>query len=214
MKAYTSPESEIPYTGIYPNMDEFRRPFETGIEVGEGKGGISKDGKPLISQGFGECSALILRNHSNLESALFHNNHHRLNREQIPVIEELMKDFLYSLNISSVERDELVTCMEDIVHYADPKNHGVMSRQDFQVRMEELNNEGSIQARHVYGDNSIKKKNTTIGRLLCFLGVDVMDDLIVNPGEASFGVAYRPNESRIYVDLPEQKKALKFHFSD
>jgi len=212
MLNYTPHESEIPYAGDYPNMLEFNRPYETCIEVGEGKGKISKDGKPLISQGFGECSALILRNHSNLESALFHNNHRRLNKEQIPAIEELMRDFLYSLTIGLVERDELVACMEGIVHYANPESHGRMSRQDFQVRMEELNNEGIIQARYVNGDNSIKEMNTTTGRLLDFLGVDVVDDLNVNSGGKAWAVVYKPNESGIYIDVPDQKKVLKFPF--
>ena len=212
MTAYTPHGPEVSYTGQYPDMVEFEKPWETSIQVGQGQGKISKDGKPLQSEGFGKCFGLILRNRSNLESALFHVDDIDLTHKQTPAVDELMRNYVNSLDIDSAEKDELLAAIDDITHYRCPQNYGRMKRDDFQLRMKELNSGGIIQARFIRGDSSRDMKNRVVGSLFGYLGIDVMDDLVANTGRQHWAVVYKPNESGIYVDARNHKKVLKFTF--
>lgn len=71
-EAVKKPQRQVSYTGQYPDMIEFAKPWECCIQVGQGSGKLSLDRKPLQSEGFSKCSGLILKNGANLESALFH----------------------------------------------------------------------------------------------------------------------------------------------
>jgi hypothetical protein len=59
------------YTDQYPNIPEFQKPWEYCIIVGQGYGEISAS-KPLISEGFGYCSAVIIISLETNASLLLH----------------------------------------------------------------------------------------------------------------------------------------------
>lgn len=71
-------------------MIEFQKPWEGCIQVGQGLGKLSLDGKPLQSDGFSKCSGLVLRNGNTQESALFHVDDFDLGIWQTPVIREFI----------------------------------------------------------------------------------------------------------------------------
>ena len=212
MVEYTPYESEVIYSGQYPDMIEFTNLCETSIQVEQGQGKISKYGEPLQSRGFSKCFGLIIRNQLNLESALFHVDDIDLTHTHTPVVGELLRKYVDSLNIDSFERKSLFDAMDEIIHYGLPEFDGGMKRKEFQSRMEELNENGIIQARIIRGDNSHDVKNRIVGSLLGYLGIPVVEDLIVNTGRKHWAVVYKPNESKIYIDVRDQKKLLKFNF--
>lgn len=80
-KQYSLPLEEHSYTDQYPPDLRFEKPWEGCIQVGQGEGKLSNDGKPLQSEGFSLCSALIIQNIDTQEAALFHIDdidlHHR-----------------------------------------------------------------------------------------------------------------------------------------
>lgn len=102
--------------------------------------------------------------------------------------------------------------MTDITHYRCPQNYGRMRREQFQVRMEELNREGIIRARFVRGDLSRDVKSRVVGSLLVFLGIKVVDDLVVDTGAYHWSMVYQPRESLILIDARKQKKVLSYTF--
>lgn len=212
MSVYTPYESETSYKEQYPDMVEFEKPWETSVQVSQGHGKISKDSKPLQSEGFGQCFGLILRNQSNLESALFHIDDIDLTYKQTPIVNELMRNYVVGLNIDPTEKEILLTIIDDITEYKCPENYGRMKREAFQSRMEELNSNRIIQARFVRGDCSRDMKSRVVRSLLGYLGIAVVDDLTVNTGEYHWAIVYKPNESRIYIDARNQKKLLRFTF--
>jgi hypothetical protein len=59
------------YAGQYPDIPEFQKPWEHCVRVGQGYGEISTS-RPLISEGFGYCSALIIINLKTDASLLLH----------------------------------------------------------------------------------------------------------------------------------------------
>lgn len=67
-----TPVSEKKYSGQYPDMIEFEKPWESTIQVGQGRSYISTNGKPLQSEGFSKCPALVVKNRLTYETALFH----------------------------------------------------------------------------------------------------------------------------------------------
>jgi hypothetical protein len=212
MTTYTIPKSEVSYNDYYPKIIEFEKPWETSIRVGQGKGCISKMGIPFQSEGFSKCFGLILRNRSNLESALFHVDDIDLNHNQTPIIEELMKNYITHLNIDYTEKNKLLGAITDITHYNYSHNYEKITRKDFQLRMEQLNSDRTIQACFVRGDESRDIKSRIVGSLLGHLGINVVDDLIINTGKQHWAMVYKPNKSEIYVDAKNQKKVLTFMF--
>ncbi len=98
---------EFSYTGEHPDMIEFKKPWEVCIQVGQGDGKISLDGKPIESEGFSKCCALILQNKTSPESALFHIDDVDLNGAQELVLQKLSKQGRYDVTFvrGSLSRD-------------------------------------------------------------------------------------------------------------
>jgi hypothetical protein len=71
-KEYSLPLEEYSYIGRYPPDLRFEKPWEVCIQVGQGSGKRSNDGKPLQSEGFSKCTALIIQNADTQEAELFH----------------------------------------------------------------------------------------------------------------------------------------------
>lgn len=206
---YTPALQEVSYTEQYPDMMEFTNPWENCEQVGQGGAKVSLEGKPLQSDGFGRCFGLILRNQSNLESALFHVDDTDLTHEQTPAVDKLMRSYVSSLEFDGSEKEVLLAVITDITKYEYPT---AMKREQFQSRMEELNAGGIIQARFVIGDASRDVRGRIVGSLLGYLGVKVVDNLRVNTGEYHWGMVYKPKEAVVLVNARKQKKVLSYTF--
>lgn len=209
---YTPHESETSYTGQYPNMSEFEKPWEGCIQVGQGNGKISLDEKPLESEGFSNCVGLILRNKNSLEGALFHIDDIDLScdyyHHQTEVVEHLVKNYLKEKGLSNRER--LFSALHDVCGYWYPK---AMKREKFQEIMEELNKDKIIQARFVGGNSSRTWIKSRIkDSLFGFLGIPIKNDILVDTGIYPWDLLYKPNEEGIYVNSIKQKKVLAFKF--
>lgn len=83
------PLGEYLYTGQYPDMDEFEKPWESCIQVNQGDGKISLDCTPLQSERFSKCCVLILQSAASLEAALFHISDIDLDYRQRAVLSQL-----------------------------------------------------------------------------------------------------------------------------
>ena len=217
MTAYTPHELEVSYTGQYPDMVEFEKPWETSIQVGQGQGKVSKDGKPLQSEGFSKCFGLILRNSSNLESALFHVDDIDLTHRQTPIVDELIRNYVDSLDLDPREKNRLLELVSAATRYWNPnsfadRGYNGGERQYLKDRMTELNSEETIQACFIRGDDSRDVRSRIVDCPLSYLGVNVVDDLVVNTGRQHWSMVYKPNEARIYIDARNQKRVLKFTF--
>lgn len=81
--------AEYSYEGQYPEDARFSKPWESCIQVGQGGSKRSVDGKPLQSEGFSQCSALLLQNCATQEAMLFHIDDVDLNSMQIAALNEL-----------------------------------------------------------------------------------------------------------------------------
>lgn len=210
---YTPYGSETSYTGQYPPILEFDR-LKEYIKVGQGDGKISLNGRPLESEGFGQCFGVILRNRDNLESALFHVSDLDLNTvKQTILVEELMKNHIHHSVISDKEREELLETLPYICKYNCPSNYGKMTRKEFQRRMEKLNKNKIIQARFIGGDSSrIHCRSRIEDSLFNYLGIQVKDDILVDTGGIHWDLLYKPNEEDIYVNSRKQDKVLTFKF--
>src|SRR3989339_926001 len=96
---YTLALKKVSYSSQYPNGVEFGIPPGGYIYVGQSQGGISPDGQPLQSEGFAQCSALILKNSQTLESALFHIDDINLNYKQTPIVDQLVRNYIAGLDL-------------------------------------------------------------------------------------------------------------------
>lgn len=76
----------VGYTGKYPNMIEFKKPWESAIQVGPGSGQVSFSGTPLESDGFTWCAGLLLLD---ANFALFHFDELDLRPEYVKPLEQL-----------------------------------------------------------------------------------------------------------------------------
>lgn len=210
MDKYTPHESEFSYTGQYPDMPEFEKPWKACVQVSQGHGKISSDGRPLQSEGFSKCIAMLLKNKVNLESALFHVDDIDLKGTQTEVLGYFMENYLRGIDLSPKERKLLLSVTGDVSKYRYPE---AMKRVAYQEKMEELNSKGVIKARFIVGSSgrhSVKDRVT--GSLLNYLGVHVGDDILVDTGRAHWALVYKPAEARIYVDARSQEKVLTFSF--
>lgn len=214
MEQYSLHESEVSYTGQYPDMPEFEKPWKGCIQVSQGGGGASSIGKPLQSEGFSKCVAMILKNTKTLESALFHIEDIDMNHKQTRIVDEMMRNFLYSLAMPGSEKDNLLSTLDYISKYDCPQNHGgKMSRQEFQAQMEQLNKEGIMQARFISGTNGRScVRNRVEDSLFGFLGVHVKDDIIVGTGNYHWSIVHFPIDNRILIDARNQNKVLSYCF--
>ena len=206
---YTPALEEVSYIGQYPNLLEFEKPWEKCIQVGQGNGEISLEGKPLQSEGFSKCSGLILRNKSNLESALFHIAEFDLDYKQTPVVAQIMENYINNLSLDVSEKEILLSSARVICKYSYPKT---MKRETFQSRMEELNSSGIMQARFLYGDVSREIGRRIVDSLLSYLGFKLIEDIKVNTGQYHWAAVYYPKESKILIDRRKDKKILSYSF--
>jgi len=207
---YTPAFEEVSYANQYPDLIEFEKPWEKPcIQVGQGFGKISSEGYPLQSEGFTKCSALILRNKSTLESALFHIDEWNLNERQTPIVNQFMINYLNQCNIDSSEKEILFSTLESITRYEYPK---LMKREEFKSLMEKLNSNGIIQACFVYGENSRETGVSISESLLNYLGIQRLDDIKVETGNYSWATVYYPKESKILIDRRKDKKVLSYSF--
>lgn len=207
--SYTPALEEVSYINQYPNLIEFEKPWENCIQVGQGNGKLSLECTSLQSEGFSKCSALILRNLLNSNSALFHIDEWDLNERQTPIVNQFMINYLDLLNIASFKKENLLSAMKSITQYEYPK---IMKREEFQSIMKTLNSEGQIQARFVYGDNSRETGNVINDSLLGYLGIKRLDDIKVETGNYHWAIVYRPKESQILIDRRKDKKVLSYYF--
>ena len=203
------PQRHVSYTGQYPDMIEFQKPWESCIQVGQGSGKLSSDRKPLQSEGFSKCSGLILKNEETLESGLFHIDDLGLGERQTPVVREFIINYINSLDIDQKEKDSLLSAASDIAKYNYPK---AMRREQFQKRMEELNSNGVLKAQYIAGSDSRKIKDRIVGSLLGYLGVRVADDILVDTGDSHWALVYKPNEAQVLVDARSQNKVFIYSF--
>lgn len=203
------PQRTVSYTGEYPKMPEFERPWEVCMQVGQGSGKLSLDRRPLQSEGFSKCSGLILKNESTLESALFHIDDIDLGVEQTPVVRQFITDYINSLDLDQKVKTSLLSAASDLTKRLYPK---AMKREELQKIMEELNRDGVLKAQYIVGSNSGRSKDRIVGSLLGYLGVGLVDDISVDTGNAHWAVVYKPNDQEIFVDARSQKKVFIYSF--
>jgi hypothetical protein len=60
----------VPYTGKYPDIPEFQKPWEFPI-VGQGLAGFTEKGS-LVSEGFGNCCAVVLKDVQDTSIGMIH----------------------------------------------------------------------------------------------------------------------------------------------
>jgi hypothetical protein len=215
---YTPHITEISSGGQHSNWPSSGISHGSYIFVGQGEGCLSSDGKPLKSEGFYTCSALIIKNTKSLESALFHLDNYRFNYKQTSVVEILVMNFLASLDLDSAEKDSLADLVSAATHYWNKRKftggkYNLAEREAFKSRMAELNNDGTIRACFILGDSS----NRNIGYIvrkefLDDLDIGVEKEIFISTGDSHWGTVYRPHDSTVLINLREQKKVLSYSF--
>jgi len=77
----------------------------------------------LISEGFGFCCALIIKNGNTLESSLFHIDGIGLDDEkQTPLVERMIHNYINSFSLSVEEQKRLLYLASGASRYWNPKN--------------------------------------------------------------------------------------------
>jgi len=89
LTSYILRKSKEPYEGDFPDTPEFQKPWENCITVARLGGEISLDGKPLIAEDFGECSALVLTDGE--KSALFYIYGVSITNKQTKILNEFIE---------------------------------------------------------------------------------------------------------------------------
>jgi len=214
---YTLALKKVSYSSQYPNGVEFGIPPGGYIYVGQSQGGISPDGQPLQSEGFAQCSALILKNSQTLESALFHIDDINLNYKQTPIVDQLVRNYIAGLDLDQTEKETLPNLISAAARFWNLKTftdrpYGEKERQAFKARMAELNHEGALKACFILGDTSRDVKGRVMGELLSYFGIDAVEEIIVKTGQYHWGIAYKPQESTVLVNAEKQKKVLSYLF--
>lgn|SRR3989338_7347545 len=217
MTVYFPSISETLYSGDYPDMIEFRKPWESCIQVGQGRGNISSDGKSLQSEGFGKCCALILKNAKTSESALFHIDDINLNEKQTPIVEQVMQNYIESLHLSDEEKRRLLALASGASRFWNvtgftQKPYSGIERDVFISKMRELNSDSTMRACFVMGDVSRDIEHRVMGELLNNFGIHTSTNILVQTGAVHWGILYKPAESVIIVDSRKYKKSLNFSF--
>ncbi len=208
MITYTKLEAEFPYDGQYPNMEDFIPSWERHIYVHQSYGGISLDHAPLSSEGFSRCSALILKDTTTLESALFHIDNWQLSHRAQPTFEEFMRHSIYALTPAPKQAKELLEKAKAVIyHQAQPA-----TRMKFKEEIETLNPQRTVKAQFVFGSESRIVRDLVKRELLDYFAIDVLQDIFVDSGRQHWSVFYNPENSDLFVDARSQKKVLKFRF--
>ena len=214
---YTRPIAEVSYSSQDANWVEFGIP-KCCVYVGQAQGGISTDGKPLVSDGFAKCESLVAKNNQTLETALFHIQEWNLSHEQTPFVGQLVKNYIASLDLDKTEKYVLPALVAAASRYwsrkgfTDTREYRESEREAFKARMAELNRDRILKACFIRGNISLDRKNIIIGELLSYLGINDADEILVNTGQIHWGMAYKPKESVVLVDVKKQKKVLSFSF--
>ncbi len=208
-EAVKKPQIQFSYRGQYPGMPEFEKPWEFCIQVGQGRGKLSLDKKPLQSEGFSKCSGLVLKNETSGASALFHIDDFDLRGEQTPVIQDFIANYIESLDMNPEKKSSLLLAARDVAKYMYPKT---MRREVFQQRMEELNRDGVLKAQYVAGSDSRNIKDRIMRSLLSYLGIKAVNDIVVDTGEHHWALVYKPKEAQVLVDVRRDKKVLVYDF--
>jgi hypothetical protein len=217
MTHYSQPESEFLYAETYPDMVEFHKPWDCCVRVGQGRGGISSDGKPLLSEGFGLCAALIIKNVQTSESSLFHIDEWNLSERQTPVVEQMIHNYIGGLSLSDEERERLLCLASGASRYWNLKNfsnkpYTMLETTDFRNRMRELYVDGTIKVCFVRGGVSRDIDSIVMRELLNNFGITNSTNILVDTSNVHWGVLYKPQESTIFVDARKDKKLLTFSF--
>jgi len=231
-RVYTPYESKIHYEKQYPDIQEFKKPLETCIQVDQNHSKNSLDGRPLQSENFSSCIAMILRNKENLESALFHIEDIDIECEylfrQSDATENIMKNHLNRQSLNQNERTRLLSNLRKACQYEYPSLvsafYGMgehdseddtkkMEVEELQEKMQEFNKNNIIQARFVSGTKGSYWIGEDIKRsLLDLLRIKVKEDIIIDTENGSWSIVYFPKTNKILVDSRSQKKVLTFNF--
>ncbi|MBW2970315.1 hypothetical protein KY309_00015 [Candidatus Woesearchaeota archaeon] len=216
---YTRHSAEFSYDTQYPDWEKLGFVPGESVYVGQGKGGLSISGNPLQSDGFSFCSALIIKNTQTLDAALFHIDSIDLNYpKQTSVIRRLVKRFVSSLDLSSVETERLCTLISAATRYWNPAslsdNYYYSSEEKNSLidRMTELNKDGIIRACYVLGDISRDVKFRVAEGLFKYLGIDNIKDILVDTGRVGWDIGFKPRESKVLVNSRKQHKVLSYSF--
>ncbi|MBS3094288.1 hypothetical protein J4474_01350 [Candidatus Pacearchaeota archaeon] len=214
---FTPHKAEFSYRTQYPNWADFGIPSGSSIYVNQGRGNISSDGKPLRSDGFGQCSALILKNTQTLESALFHLDNIDVEDKQTPIVEQLMHNYIKSFNLSKKKRERLLELASAASRYwcsgfRNERFYSGRERNFLKTRMAELNEDKKIKACFVNGNRSYDRKKRIVGDFLIYFGLNNPKNIFVDTGDYHWDIAYKPDESTILVNSRKQKKVLSFDF--
>lgn len=215
--AHTTPNTSVSYRTQYPDWSEFGLSPNGHIYVAQGTGGISSDGKPIHSDGFAQCSGLIIKNVQTLESALSHIDDIGLKFEQTAVVGTLVRNYVASLKLSDEEQAELSELVTAATRYWNPMSFGDRDynseeRQHLKDRMTKLNQDGLIKACFVRGDVSRDVKHRVIESLFDYLGINNVDEILVKTGQMHWDLAFKPEEATILVNARKQKKVLSYSF--
>ncbi len=206
--AYTTPEAEFAYDGIDPNMKEFIPSWDRCRYVNQGCGRISVDRSSLYSEGFSQCSALLIKDTSTLETALFHIDKWELSDRAEVTFEELMKKSISALTSNQRPAEELSARARTVIyHQAQPA-----TRTRLKEDMERLNHNRTIKAQFLFGSESRIVRDFVKRDLLDYFAIDISKDIFVDSGRYHWGVFYNPENSDLFVDARSQKKVLKFKF--
>ena len=186
---YTECTSRTPYTGQYPNMIEFSKPWTSCIQVGQRYGAISNT-KPLQSEGFSQCTALILKNNQSLEF-ISHNTHPIENLPMIVLINE-----------GSASGSEIVAgCLQDY------KRAIIMGVKSF--------GKGSVQTVIPLNDGSALRLTTSkyftpSGKVIH--GNGVIPDIVAEEAKIELTENGKPKEEKskgIFEEITEKDKSAK-----
>lgn len=208
MIIYTKPDAEFPYEGLDPNINEFIPSWERRRYVNQGYGRISTDKAPLYSEGFSQCSALLLKDTTTLETALFHIDNWQLSDRAEVTFEEFMKHSIYALTQDQRQAEELCDRAKSLIYQqADPAE-----RLKFQEEMEKLNNSRRVKAQFIFGSQSRMVRNSVSRDVLTHFAINPNKDIFIESGQKHWHVFYNPENSDLFVDARSQKKVLKFRF--
>jgi len=215
-KKYTSALEAISYTGRDPKIMEFGKGGVDYNYIGQSCGGISSD-LPMRSDGFTNCSALLIKNSQTLETVLLHLQEPYPIHNQTPFINQLIVNYVKSLKIDMGEKERLFPLISAATRYWSPKNfydadYSKSLREEFKARMAELNKDKIVKACFVEGDLSLERKYNVGKELLDYLGILTIEEILVNTKDSWWYIACKPKESAILVDSRKLKKVFKFAF--
>ncbi len=210
MIPYTKPEAEFDYQEQYPDtlLSTQISSWDRRRYVNQSCGRISSDKAPLYSEGFSRCSALLLKDTTTLESALFHIDDWQLSDRAEVTFEQFMRHSISARTQDQREAEKLAERAKAVIyHQAQPS-----TRTRFREEIGALNRERTIKAQFVFGSQSRIVRDIVKRELLDYFAIGPEEDIFVDSGRQRWSVFYNPENSSLYVDARSQKKVLKFSF--